>query len=525
MKRKFYDMVFAQTPIREFMEDIVIHFSQRKDLSERDRSKVDKIFKFLIDNEMTTNRIAELDILEGKNLVMLCRHCGDDQHIVSNLMKSKAFNKECFDALLQCYEEYFLDELEATDMFGLESLLISCEYMPEDKLRAFSMSKSKYTRASVAVNPSCPRDSYEILVHDKDSMVRKYAAKNTTAPEDALMEMANDKNRYVREAVAGNHGATEDVIRAVFDINDFGICLKVVANPKCPSDILLELASYVNRDMYRTYRIRLKVAQHPNMTNVVYEALKADSNQMYSQIAFVCKECPIEDLYNFNPKNKLAKSIAYHIMEREDLSYEIIKFFLDNMGAKIRAVVIAEGDIPKEYLTKYYRSDSKDVLIEIAKKKQLNDNDALMAILKKYNKSENDFEICSLAAACLGPGSAPKFIEYLKEKPEYWEHHLKTYLGYSQCTEDDIWTVFNEFSSVRENDRFPLAEGMLGAIRCRKNLSTDGIERFIKYASEGKGIYNVSGTMELLVSFDKFYSTALLNMCMSDIRKAYMSKG
>lgn len=522
MKRRYYDMAFAQASIRMFMGNIVLRYSQMENLSERDTRKVDKIFNFMLERGWGINSTFMTSLSDKQKLVMLCKTYGNSEYKVRDLMSNKAFDEDCFKALLETYEADRNGKLEVRRLWwGSAQKIISCEYMPEERLRELAKSDEKYTRAAVAMNPSCPVDVLETLADDKDMIVRIYVAKNERTPEEILRKLANDSGREVRRAVSTNKSITEDIIRIVFDINDYDICLHVVKKTNCPSDILEKLASYVNRDSYRAYHIRMAVAEHPNVTEEVYEILKNEKDPSYRQIAYVCKMCPMEELYNFNPKLKLAKHVAHHIIKRDDISFEMIKFFLDNMGANIRAIVISEVDIPREYLAvNYYDSRSKEVLIEMARKKLIDDNDALFAIIKRYTEGDKDYEICSLATSCLGPGSSTRFIEYLKRKPEYWEHHLKTYLGYSRCTEVDMWNVFNEFKDVRANEKFPLAEGMLNAIRCRKDLSEKSIDLFIKFVSEGNGISNCADTMRSIGACDNFYSPALLNMCMTEIKKA-----
>jgi len=115
MKRKFYDMVFAQASIRMFLMDVAIYYHKQNDLSE--------------------------------SLRMLCRGYCNNANIARNLLTNPNFNSECFNEMLNGYEMTKNKDFEVNNRWGMAELLISCEYMPEDRLRKFSKSKEKYTRA------------------------------------------------------------------------------------------------------------------------------------------------------------------------------------------------------------------------------------------------------------------------------------------------------------------------------------------------------------------------------------------
>lgn len=516
MKRKYYDIVFAHASIRMFLENIAVYYQQQDGLTECDRKKVDKIVEFLIEHDDYISDNYVYNFADGQNLVALCRKCGDNDSRAYYLKMNKYFDQSCFDALLKGFEEKNSENFEASDSLGMEALLISCKYMPEERLRKFAESEKIYTRAAVAKNPSCPIELLESLARDKSRTVRISVARNNSTPEHLLMELAGDDSVYVRRAVACNRSASADVIRKLISVVDYETYRFCVYNPKCSSDVLETLAKYTNKDTNKTYHVRMKIAIHPNATKEVYEALKSDENPVFSQIALANSNCPLDELYKFNPNLKYAKSIAYYIMKREDLTDEIVKIFLNDMGARIRAVVIHMRELMQEDLLMYYKSNSKDVVSELAKK--LRNNEALMDIMRKYG-NDIDSDISRDASASLGTGAAEAFIEYIKEEPDKWEYNLKSYIACSSCTEDEMWQAFDEFCGVRENEKYPLAEKLLDSISHRSDMSEKSIERFIEYVSGGRGIRNISNTMHLVASFDNFYSKSLLNMCMSYIKE------
>lgn len=513
MKRKYYDMLFAMVSIRLFLEKIAVHYQHQVALTESDQKKVDKIMHFLVySDEFVSNDFLH-NIADGQNLVILCQKCGNNHTKANYLMSNEHFNQVCFDALLKGFEQATSENFEANDMLCMESLLISCKYMPEERLRKFAKSQHIFTRASVAKNPACPIDLLEILAHDKSRRVRISVARNHSTPEYLLMELAGDQSVEVRRAVACNRSSSANVIRKLILIVDYETYRLCVYNPNCPADVLETLARYTNKVMDKTYYIRMNISTHKNANKAVYEAIRSDNNPILSQISFANTNCPIDELYNFNPKLKYAKSVAYHILERDDLTDEIVKHFFHNMGARIRAVVIHKRELSQEDLLMYYQSKSKDVISELVRK--LKNNDALMYIMERYG-NDTDSNISGYAASSLGSGSAKSFIEYLKKQPKNWKHDLRNYLAHSSCTEEEMWQVFDEFCDVRKNMPYPLDTELLGSISYREDICEKSIERFIEYACVMKKSMH---TNYLVASFDNFYSKSLLNMCMSYIEK------
>lgn len=513
MKRKYYDMVFSHAYIRILLENIVAHYQQQDNLTERDKKKINKLIKSLINHEEdVSSTFASNVISDSQSLLTLCRKCGNDYTRAGNLMYNSHFDKSCFDALLKSFEATISANFEAKELFCMEELLISCKYMPEKELRKFGKSQQIYTRTAVAKNPACPIDLLEILAHDKSMTVRINVAYNRSTPEYLLMELLEDDSIYVRRSVAGNRSSSADVIRKLISTVDYEIYRLCVYNPNCPSDVLEILAHYTNKVMDKTYHIRMKIALHKNANTAVYNALKSDKDPILSQISFANVNCPLNELYKFNPQLKYAKSIAAHILDRNDLTDEIVKLFFNNMGARIKSMVIYQRNLSQEDLLMCYKSESKDVIEEISKK--LRNNDALMDITRRYG-DDIDSNISHYAAASLGPGSAREFISYIKEQHKNWEYDLKSYLGKSTCTDEEMWQVFDEFCDVRKNERCPLDAKLLISISHRKNLSEKSIERFIEYVSAmGSG-----STMCLVASFNNFYSKTLLNRCMSYIKQ------
>lgn len=513
MKRKFYDMFFAQVSIQMFLSDVAIYYHKQSNLSDRDKKKVDKIVKFLIKYNKRVDDYILMNVAEGENLEEICRECCKNVLMARKLVHNPNFTQECFNELLKGFERATNKDFEAKELFGMGELLISCKYMPEDRLRKYAKSKESNSRAAVAANPSCPEDLIENLAHDKDKRVRLSVARNEITPARILLELAGDDGRYVKCSVAGNKNASADVIRKVYMFEDYETYKNCSCNPNCPSDVLEQLAMYTNREPVRTFCIRKNVAMHPNATVRVYNVLKSDENPYLSQISLLCKACPVEELYTFNPKLKYATDIAEFIMERNDITDEVVKDFLDNKGAVTRAIVVEKRDIPQEVLLKYYTSKSKKVINELSKK--LTDNEALMYILKQYGTT--DFEIGREAAGNLGPGSANAFASYIKSKQKNWEFHLRAYL-YGVSSEKDMWQVYDEFSNIRKNRKYPLAATMLEFIAYgHKDMSESGVEKFVKYIVEENAITNKAHMLHNVSNFDKFYSKTLLNMCISYI--------
>ena len=527
IRKDLYDKVFSAVSITKFFPGVIWHWSKEENVNDTTRKKLRRVIKYIIENDLvsSSSEMYRLQFCDGRNLMKAIKKYGGDSWFVRMITCNPNFDEKCAATLLEICRKKDPQGFESEDMWGTRSMILTCEFIPEDELRKYAKSKNMCARADVAANKACPKDVLEELSNDAACTVRTQVARNPATPEDIRLKLADDKSAQVRKWLAFNRtGMTEKIIRKLAKYKDeFEIVRAIVNDPVCPADILEEFASYTHRDPARTYIVRRSVATHPNLSQKGWDILHSDPNPSWANFALASKLCPLELLDTFVPDVKFASDAVYYIMHRDDLTDDVVEMFLNNMGARARAVTIAERDLPQETLLKFYQEKCKVVNHAIAKK--LRDNDAIMYLLKENRDNDNEFSYYISLVDGLGEGSAEMFIEYIYGyKPKRWVHFVKSYLGYSRCSESDMWMVFNEFKdcSPEGYKSCNFAEELLKAIANRRNLSDYSLEDYISFALYSEEIENHENALVQLNG--TFYTKTMLDMCIDFIRQQSKAK-
>lgn len=525
INKELYDCVFSAVPITSFFPGVIRHWSKEKKVNEATMKKLRRVVKYTIENNLVNagSDIYRLQLCDGHNLLNAIKMYGSNYWFIRNATSNPNFDEECTITMLDVCEKECPNIFESNSILGERSMILTCKSMPESELRKYAKSDNKYARAEVAANEACPKDVLEDLSKDPALVVRMRVARNRVTPEHVRLELVDDKNPQVRKCVAFNsEGMTQNIIRKLAKYKDeYEVIRAIVKISICPADILEEFASYTNKKPANTYIVRRNVALNQNLSKKGWDILHSDPELCWSNIALASKLCPVELLDTFVPDVKFASNVAYYIMQRDDLNDDVIEKFLNHMGARVRAIVIEEYDLPQETLLKFCKGKSKVVNCAIAKK--LQDNEAIMYLLNKYDG--NDIDYCCYLVDGLGSGSAEMFIEYIQShKPEHWTYLVRSYLGYGRCSEDDMWKVFNEFKdcSLTGLKECKFAEELLKAIANRRNLSDYSLEYYINFVLHSEEIENREKMLKQLEG--TFYTEIMLDMCIDYIEQQSKEK-
>lgn len=524
MKKELYDIIFSVVPIKNFFEAVVNHYGYSKEASIADKKKAQKIIGFMVSSKQfmknecfADDKFVKNPLLSGRNLVNVVKRGAIKPYGAMEFLSNPNFDSQCFLTVLKCYEENWSGIFDENILFGPGMEIVSSKFMPEEKLREYAKAQNSIIRCGVAINEASPADLLEVLSNDKCESVRVFVARNKKTPVPVLMKLSEDKSKYVRQNVAGNESSSADILRMLTQVHpdDYNLIRIILRNPNCPADVLEMYASYTHKNVDKVYVIRSSVAVHQNISTTAWETLYADPDPKFRNIALMSRLCPLEKLTTFVPNVRYAEFVANNIMEREDLDDDIVNSFLENMGAKVRAVVIRQRNLSQEQLIKHYRDRSKAVRAELARK--LKDNNALMYMLDK--STDEEYEVRISIAKSLSAGSADDFIGYIvKNIGKWWKQIVKMYMSGSS-SEADIWKVFYVFKYVDANTRYPLAEEMLRSMSRRVEFSEASINEFVHYVRNSREITNRKRVMEYVSGFSNFYSKELLDMCLEYIEK------
>ena len=527
MKKGTYERVFSRVPITDFFVRAVMYWGKQEDVSKSTEQKVRRIARYVIDNNLEGDgnvEIYRLPICSERMLMKAIKNNFDNHLIIDEILHNPNLNEKHVTAILEVwkkdYRKYFLSD----QMRWTRHMILTCPYMPEQEIRDFSNAKYSCIRADIAKNESCPMDILERLSRDAATSVRMGVARNPNTPENILLKLVDDNSMLVRKCVALRWDKTEAVIRKLAKyMSEFDVARSVVRALNCPADVLNKYASYSHKyDPDCTRIIRGTVAVHPNLSHEGWKILYNDPNSCWSNYALASKLCPVELVKTFDNKAKFASDAAYYITMRDDLTEDIINMFLGDTNARIREVAIRNCELPLETLFKYHNDKSKYVRIELMRKFQ--GKEELFDLIRSTKcDPARVFDYLGQAILTMGPGSAKKFIDFVDSYGiEKCKYYVGMYLSSSNCSEKELWMVYQKF--LHEDgilfDNFGVE--MLTLIIGRKQVSNKTVERCIEQATR----YGEKEMKDFIRHLNgrTFFSSTMLSMCIEYIKQEKASK-
>ena len=232
--------------------------------------------------------------------------------------------------------------------------------IPLSVLMKLARDSSYYVRKTIVEHPNVSKEIIKILIEDIDEEVRLLArATNPDASEEELAELSKNKESFVRSQVAKNKKtplvilyelAKDEQLHVRCDVakcTNNSDLLELLSNDK--NDLVLEevannkyssqktLIKLIRGESYNVKEIAIK---NPNTTLVFLEQLAKEGS------------------------NKHGYDICYTIMERPDVSKEIIKILLKDREKKVRfAAKAIDSDTSETDLIELSKTDEEFIKI------------------------------------------------------------------------------------------------------------------------------------------------------------------
>lgn len=346
------------------------------------------------DNLLTLVKYAK-ETMTPEEVFDICKENNKTHIIPRNIIEKYSHSEDCGDMIV------------VASFCNIDTL----KYMLK-KSEDLDYGDKVYLRATIAINPNCDEEVFDILLETHSALVDSNIAANKYVNQKILSKICSRKrSRIAWEDVVRNRNCSETIFRKLFKNSEstWGIRYQIAKKVR-NIDVLHQM--YEDKDAYIAYEAAKKLrcvddfcerllsseldadkvmlAKITSSKEVLRELCKCENLRVVC-IAIKNNNCPIDVIVNSADSDH--ESVRISVAQKENVAISLLRKLSEDGSSSVRVAVAKNSNTPIDILEKLSYDAKNVVRAEVAKNPNTSDD-----TLYRMFVGDNDTQVMYLAA-------------------------------------------------------------------------------------------------------------------------------